>query len=92
MYESIYKNNEVENEVSLDMSYFWYSDECMVSSSVLLGCQSSSVSSSDERGVILWLCLMAFLIVKTASVSLLCCTAFCSEEVKEPAEKLSSEG
>jgi hypothetical protein len=26
MYESIYKNNEVENEVSLDMSYFWYSD------------------------------------------------------------------
>jgi hypothetical protein len=26
MYESIYKNNEVENEVTLDMSYFWYSD------------------------------------------------------------------
>jgi hypothetical protein len=26
MYESIYKNNEVENEVSLDMSYVWYSD------------------------------------------------------------------
>ena len=26
MYESIYKNNELENEVSLDMSYFWYSD------------------------------------------------------------------
>jgi hypothetical protein len=26
MYESIYKNNEVENEVSSDMSYFWYSD------------------------------------------------------------------
>ena len=25
MYESIYKNNELENEVSLDMSYFWYS-------------------------------------------------------------------
>jgi hypothetical protein len=30
MYESIYKNNEVENEVSLDMSYFWYSDACWV--------------------------------------------------------------
>jgi hypothetical protein len=29
MYESIYKNNEVENEVSLDMSYFWYSDEAI---------------------------------------------------------------
>jgi hypothetical protein len=29
MYESIYKNNEVENEVSLDMSYFWYSDAIM---------------------------------------------------------------
>jgi hypothetical protein len=28
MSESIYKNNEVENEVSLDMSYFWYSDVC----------------------------------------------------------------
>ena len=26
MYESISKNNELENEVSLDMSYFWYSD------------------------------------------------------------------
>ena len=26
MYESIYMNNELENEVSLDMSYFWYSD------------------------------------------------------------------
>ena len=27
MYESIYKNNELGNEVSLDMSYFWYSDK-----------------------------------------------------------------
>ena len=26
MYEPIYKNNELENEVSSDMSYFWYSD------------------------------------------------------------------
>ena len=26
MSESISKNNELENEVSLDMSYFWYSD------------------------------------------------------------------
>ena len=26
MYESISKNNELENEISLDMSYFWYSD------------------------------------------------------------------
>ena len=26
MSESIYKNNELENEVSSDMSYFWYSD------------------------------------------------------------------
>ena len=26
MSESIYKNDELENEVSLDMSYFWYSD------------------------------------------------------------------
>ena len=26
MYESISKNNELENEMSLDMSYFWYSD------------------------------------------------------------------
>ena len=29
MYESIYKNNELENEVSSDMSYFWYSDKAM---------------------------------------------------------------
>ena len=26
MYESIYKTDELENEVSLDMNYFWYSD------------------------------------------------------------------
>ena len=26
MYESISKNNELENEMILDMSYFWYSD------------------------------------------------------------------
>jgi hypothetical protein len=26
MYESIYKKNELENELSLDMSYFLYSD------------------------------------------------------------------
>ena len=32
------------------------------------------------------------LIVRTASVSLLCYTAFCNEDFKEPAEKLSSEG
>ena len=29
MYESISKNNELENEMTLDMSYFWYSDACM---------------------------------------------------------------
>ena len=27
MYESISKNNELENEMTLDMSYFWYSDD-----------------------------------------------------------------
>ena len=26
MSESMYKNDELENEVSLDLSYFWYSD------------------------------------------------------------------
>ena len=26
MYESISKNNELENEMTLDMSFFWYSD------------------------------------------------------------------
>ena len=29
MYESISKNNELENEMTLDMSYFWYSDKGM---------------------------------------------------------------
>ena len=29
MYESISKNNELENEMTLDMSYFWYSDKLM---------------------------------------------------------------
>ena len=27
MYESVYKNDELENEVSSDLSCFWYSDE-----------------------------------------------------------------
>ena len=27
MYESISKNNELENEMTLNLSYFWYSDE-----------------------------------------------------------------
>ena len=27
MYESISKNDELENEMTLDMSYFWYSDK-----------------------------------------------------------------
>ena len=30
MYESISKNNELENEMTLDMSYFWYSDDSLV--------------------------------------------------------------
>ena len=34
MYVSIYKNNELENEVSLDMSYFWYSDNFMIENKV----------------------------------------------------------
>ena len=30
MYESISKNNELENEMTLDMSYFWYSDAIFI--------------------------------------------------------------
>ena len=30
MYESISKNNELENEMTLDMSYFWYSDGSVI--------------------------------------------------------------
>ena len=26
MYESIFKSNELENKMTLDMSYFWYSE------------------------------------------------------------------
>ena len=29
MYESISKNHELENEMTLDMSYFWYSDNTL---------------------------------------------------------------
>jgi hypothetical protein len=49
MYESIYKNNEVENEVSLDMSYFWYSDDvmCLVKPKVLH--VSNYFSSADLK-------------------------------------------
>ena len=44
MYESISKNNELENEMTLDMSYFWYSDDdwpkfChRLAHNMLLGC------------------------------------------------------
>ena len=30
MYESISKNNELENEMTLDMSYFWYLDDVFI--------------------------------------------------------------
>ena len=36
MYESISKNNELENEMTLDMSYFWYSDVASSVSTVLM--------------------------------------------------------
>ena len=36
MSESIYKNDELENEVSLDMSYFWYSDNIVYNAYVLI--------------------------------------------------------
>ena len=32
MYESISKNNELENEMTLDMSYFWYLDVAQIKS------------------------------------------------------------
>ena len=37
MYESISKNNELENERTLDMSYFWYSDTIMDNFAQLIG-------------------------------------------------------
>ena len=30
MYESMSKNNELENEMTLDMSYFWYLDVSLI--------------------------------------------------------------
>jgi hypothetical protein len=36
MHESINKNDELENEMSLDMSYFWYSDGGMLDSKTIL--------------------------------------------------------
>ena len=35
MSESISKNNELENEMTLDMSYFWYSDNICVDNPVV---------------------------------------------------------
>ena len=36
MYVSISENNELENEMPLDMSYFWYSDALSLSLSLSL--------------------------------------------------------
>ena len=36
MYVSISENNELENEMTLDMSYFWYSDALSLSLSLSL--------------------------------------------------------
>ena len=44
MYESISKNNELENEMTLDMSYFWYSDVATVASD-----QTVSHSTNTQR-------------------------------------------
>ena len=38
MYESIYKNNELENEMTLDMSYFWYSDVTLFQKELWYNC------------------------------------------------------
>ena len=43
MYESISKNNELENEMTLDMSYFWYSDMAY-GPSFLLALETAAVS------------------------------------------------
>ena len=47
MYESISKNNELENEMSLDMSYFWYSDDLMYEKCRSSGYHSNSLLSGQ---------------------------------------------
>ena len=41
MYESISKNNELENEMTLDISYFWYS------AVVVIKCPSMKASDNN---------------------------------------------
>ena len=50
MYESISKNNELENEMTLDMSYFWYSDDASFHlSQGLLRKRKTTNTHSTER-------------------------------------------
>ena len=48
MSESIYKNNELENEVCSNMSYFWYSDVM-----IILTCKMC-LAGSSQHWMALW--------------------------------------
>ena len=65
MYESIYKNNELENEVSLDMSYFWYSDGYVYLDWIKLGFwpRMRTTNVMMKYIIIHHICLMALLIL-----------------------------
>ena len=50
MYESISKNNELENEMTLDMSYFWYSDVIILVNNRISVIVMSGISKISDIG------------------------------------------
>ena len=52
MSESISKNNELENEMTLDMSYFWYSDVVtMIEGALVVDCCRMRMTKTMIAGI-----------------------------------------
>ena len=64
MSESIYKNDELENEMTLDMSYFWYSDVAVAREviSKVISFSSSSFLYIDSDISLYYIFLLVILI------------------------------
>ena len=66
MYESISKNNELENEMTLDMSYFWYSDVGLDTFYIYQWRKLAKMKTKVNPRVQLWEDLTSFITTATA--------------------------
>ena len=72
MYESISKNNELENEMTLDMSYFWYSDDVLLDNASDWACTNWQNQHKKSHLYTQYMCAMAFQMMQDILISLWC--------------------